>query len=272
MKQGEVCRMYELDWMACDQGEVMGRIDADYLIMNAKGDLEQLRKLVPAPLEATEDVTIYMGWFKETVKDGTTTWAYPFHEWGIGIVARLKEPPYTEGLFLVQLYVDDDLVLVHGREVWGYPKKIGQMAITPPTAEDSSSYSYTVGRRGTHLISGRVENLRPTPREEFPFFGTKYPICFRHVPIPDEVGLEHQQLVFVEVTFEANDTMKGTGTIEINDGPFDQLPIGPLTDITSYFGRCTFNHNGKAHLVVDAEELARGPIDLSRAGKAAARV
>jgi hypothetical protein len=266
VKQGEVCRNYELDWMACDGGAELGRIDADYLIMTAKGDIEQLRKLVPAPLEATDEVIIYMGWFKETVKDGVTTWAYPFHEWGIGIKSRLKEAPYTEGNFLVQLYVDDDLVLIHGREVWGYPKKIGQMQISPPTSEDAARYEYSVARRGTHLISGTVGNLKPVAEEEFPFRGTQYPICFRQLPANDRVAVDKQELVFVHVDFEASDTMKGDGSITINDGPFDQFPIGPLTDVTSYFGRCTFNHHGIAHQVVDAKELAR-PLDLAKAGK-----
>lgn len=271
MKQGLVCRNYELDWMACDEGAELGRIDADYLIMTAKGDLEYLRKLVPAPLEATDEVVIYMGWFKETEKDGVKTWAYPFHEWGVGIKTRIKDEPGSEGLFLVQLYVDDDLVLVHGREVWGYPKKIGQMEITPPTSEDSDQYDFSVSRRGAHLVSGRVENLQAIPKEEFPFFGTQFPICYRQTPANTTAGLEKKELVYVQVDYEANDTMKGTGSIAIQDGPFDQIPIGPLTDITSYFGRCTFNHNGIAHRVVEASEIAR-PVDLSRAGKTPATV
>jgi hypothetical protein len=271
MKQGLVCRNYELDWMACDGGAEMGRIDADYLIMTAKGDIEHLRKLVPAPLEATDEVVIYMGSFKETEKDGVQTWAYPFQEWGIGIKTRLKDEPETEGLFLVQLYVDDDLVLVHGREVWGYPKKIGQMAIAPLTSEDSDHYEYKVGRRGAHLVTGRVENLKPIAKEEFPFLGIQFPICYRQTPANTTAGLEKKELVYVEVEYEANQTMKGEGSITIEDGPFDQIPIGPLTDITSYFGRCTFNHNGIAHRVVEATEIAR-PVDLSRAGKAPAGV
>jgi hypothetical protein len=271
MDHREITRMFELDWMACDSGDPeLGSIDADYLIVNAKGDLDHLRKLVPAPLEATEDVTIYMGWFKETVRDGVTKWAYPFHEWGIGVRATLKDEPETEGLFLVQLYVDDDLVMAHGREVWGYPKKYGQLAITPKTSEDSSRYDYTVARRGTHLISGYVENLEPVAKEEFPFYGTKYPICYRQIASPTSSVLEQQQLVFVQVDFEAGDTKKGVGGgLTIEDGPFDQIPIGPLSDFESYFGRCTFNHHDLAARVIDAEELAR-PIDLSRAGRTAA--
>lgn len=272
MDHREITRMFELDWMACDSGNSeLGSIDADYIVLTAKGDLEQLRKLVPAPLEATDDVVVYMGYFKETVKDGRTSWAYPFHEWGVGVVARLRDEPETEGLYLIQLYVDDDLVMAHGREVWGYPKKYGALEITPRTSEDSTRYDYSVARRGTHLISGQVDDLEPIAKEEFPLFGTKYPICFRQVPSPDSTEIEKQQLVFVQVDFEAADTMKGTGAVTIEDGPFDQTPIGPLSDVVGYFGRCTFNHHDIAARVIDAEELAR-PVDTSRAGKTAAAV
>lgn len=267
-KQAEVCRNYELDWLACAQGEEeTGQIDADYIVFKAKGDIEQLRKLVPAPLEATDEVIIYMGWFKETQKEGTTTWAWPFHEWGIGVVSRLKEAPYTEGNFLVQLYVDDDLVLVHGREVWGYPKKIGEMEITPKTTDgDSDHYEYTVSRRGTQLVSARAENLKPVPTEEFPFVGRQHAICFHQVPSSDKAEIDTAELVFVQLDFDSADVKKGTGEITFNDGPFDQLPIGPLTDVVAYFGRSAFNHRGINNLVVDAEELAR-PLDHSKAGK-----
>jgi|JI102314A2RNA_FD_contig_51_3141477_length_1062_multi_2_in_0_out_0_1 hypothetical protein len=267
-KQAMECRMFELDWLACTQGaEETGVIDADYIVLRAKGDPEYLRKLVPEPLEPTDEVIIYMGWFKETVKNGTTTWAYPFHEWGIGVVSKLKEAPHTEGNFLVQLYVDDDLVLVHGREVWGYPKKIGQMEITPKTTDgDSSDYSYTVSRRGTQLVSAQITDLKPVPAEEFPFVGRQHAICFRHVPSPNKVGIDQQELVFVQLDFETSDVKKGSATISFNDGPFDQLPIGPLTDIEAFFGRSTFNHRGINNLVVEAQELAR-PLDYSKAGK-----
>lgn len=267
MKQGEVCRQFELDWMACDGGADIGRIDADYAILTAKGDPAYLNKLVPSPLEATDEVVIYMGWFKRTTKDGVVTWAWPFHEWGIGIKSRLRDAPHYEGNYLVQLYVDDDLVMAHGREVWGYPKKWADMEITPPTSEDSSSYEYVVNRRGTELVAGSVEGLQPIPAEEFPLNGSNYVICFKQIPAASQASIATQELVFVQVDFTAEDTMKGSGSIRINDGPFDQIPVGPLTDIQGYFGRCQFHHHGLAALVVTADELAR-PLDLSAAGKA----
>jgi acetoacetate decarboxylase len=266
MKQGEVCRNFELDWMACDGGGEIGRIDADYAILTAKGDPEYLRKIVPSPLVPTDDVIIYMGWFKETVKDGVTTWAWPFHEWGIGVVSHLKDAPEYKGNFLVQLYVDDDLVMAHGREVWGYPKKIAQCEISPLTSDDSTSYDYSVTRRGTELVTGSVDNLEPIPASEFPFYGKNYAICFKQIPAASTVSIPQQEIVFVQIDFEAKDTAKGSGTINLTDGPFDQFPVGPLTNITGYFGRCEFKHHGLANLVVDAHELAR-PLDLSVAGK-----
>jgi hypothetical protein len=257
--------MFELDGMACDNGAHPLRLDANYLLLTAKGDIDQLRKLVPAPLEATDDVSIYLVSVKETVRDGVTTFAYPFHEWGVGIRAKLAEPPFTEGNYLVQCFVDDDFAFAGGREQWGYPKKMGQFDIAPPTGEDATHYDYSVARRGTELISGSINSLRPIDKELFPAHGTGTVICYRQIPAPDGVAIESKQLVFIRYDVAASDTKEGGGTISINDGPFDQIPIGPLTELKGYFGRVELTAH-LADLVVDAQELAR-PLDLSRAGK-----
>jgi acetoacetate decarboxylase len=264
-RQAEVCRHFELDWAACEQGpEEMMRAEADYLILAGRGDIDHLRTLVPAPLEATDEVTIFMGSIKHTVRGGVTTWAHPFHEWGFGIKVRLTEPPYTEGMYEVQSYVDDDFALVFGREVWGYPKKLGIMEISPETSQDAESYEYALSRRGTKLVSASIENLQPIPDDEFPFNGLGHAVCFRQIPSPDSVAVEKQQLVFVAVEyFNPSGAKKGTGSVSFNDGPFDQMLTGPLTDLTAYFGRCEFSHHGIGNLVVDAKELAR-PIRLVR--------
>jgi acetoacetate decarboxylase len=267
MKQGEVARMFEADWMSCSGGGELGRLDGDFIVQTAKGDIEQLRKLVPAPLEATEDVIVYTARFKETIdENGDLRWPFPFHEWGIGVRARLKDSPENEGNFLVQLYVDNDLVLVHGREVWGYPKKIGKTEISD-TSVDSARYDYSVERQGATLVTGHVDNLAPISVDEFPFSGTAYNICYRQIPAVDRVGIEKQELVFVKLDLDATETKKGDSAISIQDGPYDQIPIGPLTDVTGYFGRVSMYHHGVSPLVVEATERAR-PIDYSRIGKA----
>jgi acetoacetate decarboxylase len=265
-RQAEIVRGFELDWVACEQGpeEVM-RSNTDYLVLTAKGEMETLRRLVPAPLEATDNVVIDLAWLNKTVIDGTTTWAYPFFDFNVGIVARLTEPPYTEGMYLVQSYVDDDFALVFGREVWGYPKKIGEFDMSPHPNEDASSYQFTLSRRGTQLVAATVDQLEPIPAEEFPGHGTGYAICYRQVPSPNTVAVEKQQLVFVKLENTARDTKKGSGKVTLTNGPFDQLPIGPLSDVTGYFGRCDVRHHGIGSLVVDAKELSR-PLDLSKAG------
>ncbi|WP_442543839.1 acetoacetate decarboxylase family protein [Arthrobacter sp. KN11-1C] len=265
-KQAEIVRGFELDWLACEQGpeEVM-RSNSDFMVITAKGDLEQLNKWVPAPLEATGDVIIDLVYLNETVQDGVKTWEYPFYDFNIGIVAKLTEPPYTEGVFLVQSYVDDDFSLVFGREVWGYPKKMGDFEVSPHPNEESSRYEYSVSRRGTELVSVTLDGLETIPAEEFPGHGVGYTICFRQVPSPDAVAIEKQQLVFVKVETDATEAKKGIGTVTIKDGPFDQLGIGPLTDVTAYFARGAVRHHGINNLVVEARELAR-PLDVSRAG------
>ena len=267
MKQGEVARMFELDWMACSGGAELGRLDGDFIVQTAKGDLDVLRKLVPQELDATEDVIIYTARFKETIdEEGEVRWPWPFNEWGIGIRCKLKAAPHTEGNFLVQLYVDDDLVLVHGREVWGYPKKIGQTVISD-TSDAASRKEYTVARRGSHLVAGHVDDLSPIPAEEFPFSGTGYNILFRQVPAVDRVGIEKMEIIYVKLDLDASETMASTDSaISIQDGTYDQIPVGPLRDVKGYFGRVSMYHHGVAPLVVETRDRAR-PLDYSKVGK-----
>lgn len=255
MSQGKVCRMYEPDWMLCDDGKG-DRIDTNYIVITATGDPAFLKPLVPAPLEATDEVVIYHGFFKKTLIDGKVSWNWPFQEWGFGIKARLRQRPFTEGLYLVQLYVDDDLVQAHGREIWGYPKKMAEMTIAQDTDRDSDRFDYTVTRRGSRLVNGSVRNLRPIQSANFPL-QTGHVICFKQVPSATSPMVKSQELVYVLVEFPEGPAWGGEASIEIRDGIADQLPFGALKNLKGYFGRRLFTHNGLSPLVVDAMELAR---------------
>jgi hypothetical protein len=267
MHQAETCRMFELDWMFTADVQNSAH-PTDYIVLEAKGDLKYLSKLVPAPLEATEDVFIYMGWFNHTFeKDGVALTGLTFHEWGLGIRSRLPDDPNSEGNFLVQLYVGDDadLVMAHGREVWGYPKKFADLEISPPTSTDSSGYEYTITRHGVEIVSASVADLQPISVEESPLHGTKHVICLKQIAAADSLDMLIQDLVWVQVDYTASEAKRGTGSITFRDGPFDQIPIGELSDVTGYLVRADFRHHGLASRVVKAEELAR-PIDVSLAG------
>jgi acetoacetate decarboxylase len=267
MKQAETCRMFELDWMYTADA-TNSEHPTDYVLITAKGDLEHLRKLVPAPLEATEDVFIYMGWFNHTFElDGVPQNGLAFHEWGLAIKSRLNREPYTEGNYLVQLYVGDeaDLVMAHGREVWGYPKKFAETVMTPSTDGDSSRYDYSITRVGAELVRASVSDLEPVSLEESPLNGPTNVICLKQIPAADSLEMQIQELVFVQVDYTPSEAKSGAAAITFEDGPFDQLPIGPLTDVKGHFVRADFKHHGLATLVVEAEELAR-PLDYSRAG------
>jgi acetoacetate decarboxylase len=267
MSQGKLCRMFEPDWMLCAGGGG-DRIDTNYIVLTATGDLEYLKQLVPAPLEASDQVVIYQGFYKKTIIDGKVAWNWPFQEWGFGIKSKLTQAPYAEGLFLVQLYVDDDLVFAHGREIWGYPKKMADMKISPDTDRDSDRFDYTVTRRGSRLVTASVSNLRPINSAEFPL-QTGHVICFKQIPSATSPMIKSQELVFVRIEFPQGDAWGGDASIEITDGIADQLPFGPLKDLKGYFGRRLFTHHGLSDLVVDAMELAR-PLKFAEEKMAAA--
>jgi acetoacetate decarboxylase len=265
--RGKLCRHFEADWMACGGGS--GTIDCNYAITTATGDPKFLRPLVPAPLEATNEVLAYYGSFKKTVIDGKVVWAWPFEEWGIGIRVKLSQPPYHEGLYLVSMYVNDDLVLTHGREIWGWPKKMADFKCSPDTAGESDRYDYTVTRRGSRLVTGSLRNLKPIKPEDFPL-QTGYVINFKQVPSATSWMIKSQELVFNHVVFPQGEAWAGDASIEIKDGIADQLPFGPLKNLKGYFGRRTFVADVMSPLVVDALELARPLESLTQVARQAA--
>ncbi|MHA1931199.1 MAG: acetoacetate decarboxylase family protein [Promethearchaeota archaeon] len=81
------------------------------------------------------------------------------------------------GNFIYSIYVDDDVALAAGREIWGIPKKIAEISLSKTK---KNKVNGTVTRRGKTLfdISAEIMDNEPglNPRdmfESFPFYNLK---------------------------------------------------------------------------------------------------
>jgi acetoacetate decarboxylase len=93
-------------------------IDREYLIIHYESDMEAIRALLPEPLEPDGN-HVYFEWMKMPDSYGFGS----YQESGCGIAAKLNGVPCN---FSVQMYLDDEAPTTGGREIWGFPKKIGQ--------------------------------------------------------------------------------------------------------------------------------------------------
>src|SRR5262245_15254611 len=95
-------------------------LDAHYLVADVELDPDLARRWVPRPLTLATPAraSIFTAWFP------TTTFGSSYREAGILLHVEHAGRP---AVYSPWMLVDDDVALILGRELLGYPKKIGQI-------------------------------------------------------------------------------------------------------------------------------------------------
>jgi acetoacetate decarboxylase len=93
-------------------------VDREYLIITYRTDPDRLRAVVPEPLEVAEPVVKY-----EFIRMPDSTGFGDYSESGqvIPVTFQGRKGGYTHCMFL-----NDHPPIAGGRELWGFPKKLGQ--------------------------------------------------------------------------------------------------------------------------------------------------
>jgi len=93
-------------------------VNREYLVVHYESDPDAIREMLPEPLEPDGN-HVFFEWMK--MPDSTGFGSY--QESGIGINALWHGQPCN---YTAQMYLDDEPPTTGGREIWGFPKKIGQ--------------------------------------------------------------------------------------------------------------------------------------------------
>jgi acetoacetate decarboxylase len=120
--------------------------DAHYLVADMDIDADAARRWVPAPLRLAEPATasVFTAWFPHT------TFGSVYREAGLLLHV---EHFGKRAVFSPWMLVDDDVALIFGRELLGYPKKMG----TIDFRIDGDRVSGRAERRGAELV--RMEGV-----------------------------------------------------------------------------------------------------------------
>ena len=100
-------------------------VNREYLIVTYRTDVDRLRALVPAPLEIREPLVKF-----EFIRMPDSTGFGDYTESGqvIPVTFKGREGTYTHSMFL-----NDHPPIAAGRELWGFPKKLGSPVLRPET-------------------------------------------------------------------------------------------------------------------------------------------
>jgi acetoacetate decarboxylase len=115
--------------------------DAHYFAVDLEVDAAKARAWVPPPLRlATPDVaTLFTAYFP------SNTFGSVYHEAGLFLPVVHR---FTRAIHCPWMVVDDDVALILGRELLGYPKKLGVIELSI----DGDRIRGVASRRGVELI------------------------------------------------------------------------------------------------------------------------
>ncbi|HSX20622.1 MAG TPA: acetoacetate decarboxylase [Gammaproteobacteria bacterium] len=97
-------------------------INREFMIIKYETDLEALRAIVPEPLEVAEPIVSF-----EFIRMPDSSGFGDYTESGqvIPVTYNGKRGTYSHAMFL-----DDEAPIAAGREIWGFPKKLGKPKIS----------------------------------------------------------------------------------------------------------------------------------------------
>jgi len=185
---------------------------------------QNISQVIPQPLEPNGNKVIAWVSYSDLSTQGA------FHE--AALYVQVKYGKYS-GVYEPFLYVDSEVPLTGGREIWGYQKKLAKISLIA----EREMVKGQVERVGTKIMSALSTVERPAKIEELPFgpiFSLKY------IPSAQEGEKPLRQLVLVdggELTPRPGQFFGGRGSINFEKSEIDPLyKLEPTKVIAGYYG------------------------------------
>ncbi len=219
-----------------------------------------IQRALARPLEPVGDADLFvlmMGWSPECE-------GYNVHE--IAINAPVKWNDKTGNTTLIE-YIDSDMGLITGREVWGWPKKMADIVWTQTATGWTITANKLKDQNSIPLMKIEYRMSGSTPEVKWPDMGPTYLV--KRVPNASPTVPPLTQLVCVGCNLPprgASPAMppaakgtKGIATVQFFDGPHDPLTFfGPVkvldAKMSSSEGSATDGGLGLGEVVSQWEE------------------
>jgi acetoacetate decarboxylase len=213
------------------------------LVATYETDPDVVTAVLPRPL-APSDVPLAKVTFASVDIPG-----YPTFGAGSFSVQCVHEG--TVGYYCLVMPMSTEQSVIGGRETFGEPKKIGQVAVT---VGDDGAVHGTMERMGVVFAEfvGRTTGDLPVPGPE-----TRTDFYFKGLPAPDGKGLDGDPaLVYCTREETVRWVKQCEGEVLLRDSRFDpvaDLPVRRLVDVT--VGERNAIQKGRIHTTVPAEWL-----------------
>lgn len=126
-------------------------INREFFVITYETDMDQLRQIVPEPLEVTEPLVNF-----EFIRMPDSTGFGDYTESGQVIPVTYKG---KKGSYVHSMYLDDEAPIAAGREIWGFPKKLANPALRVVNETLIGQLDYETCRVATATMGYKYETL-----------------------------------------------------------------------------------------------------------------
>ena len=197
--------------------------EARQLTVEFQTDPQVLRKLVPPPLTPHEDAKMFV-----SSADFLCSGFGRYLEAHIFTHATFQRRLVNFSIYLV---LDNDVAIGAGREIWGFPKKLGRLTLDMK----DDIVRTTVERGGITLIDAAVHLAELGTEEDLG--GTPEWVAHRFIPnVSNSAPPDIDQLTSTTLTnVVTQDVYKGAATLAFGSSPSDRLELLPVNEVTGGF-------------------------------------
>jgi acetoacetate decarboxylase len=197
--------------------------EAKQLLVEFQTDPRVLRELVPPPLTPNKDAKMSV-----SCADFLCSGFGRYLEAHVSTQATFRRRLVNFSIYLI---LDNDVAIGAGREIWGFPKKLGRLTLD--MKDDVVSTSVERGGRtiidaAMHLAElGTAEDLGGTPEW----------ITRRFIPnVSLSAAPDIDQLTSTTLTnIVMHDVYKGAATLTFGSSPADRLEVIPIEEVIGGF-------------------------------------
>ena len=174
---------------------------------------EILKQIIPQPLKPAGGNLVY-AWINDF---GTCYGLGPYREAIISVPAEFQGQP---GNYMVYLYLDRDTPIAAGREIWGFPKKMGRFSFS----KEEEVESRAVERGGVEILRVSMQLTKPGTAEAVaglgaPIYNLKVVPSVKKGAPPDVSQLTANTLENIVV----HSVVEGNATVSFGISPADPL-------------------------------------------------
>ena len=201
--------------------------DMDIQLIVYETDIENVKKVIPDPLEARSNIVIT--WISQ-FDLGTTQGA--FKEFAVYVQVKYKD---MEGDYEPFLYVNSPLPLTAGREIWGYQKKMAEISLK----HDQEAVVGNITRLDHQILKTIVVPEYNADMSEIPWSNDGV-FSLKYIPHAEADGEPIRELVLTEGKFTAQEGkfFGGRASVTMERSEIDPTYLlEPKKILGGYFGK-----------------------------------